>query len=60
MWDFDRVASSFGSSEWECLMCFLIEYKFMVCDDSKNVYGFYYYICEFVVEKMLCKFKDFV
>ena len=58
-WDFDRVASSLGSSEWECLMCPSTEHKFTVCDDSKNAHGSYYHIREPAVEKMLCKFKDF-
>lgn len=59
-WNFDRVASALGSAEWECLMCPSSKHKFIACDDEKNVHGSYYYIREPEVEKMQCKFKDFV
>lgn len=59
-WDFERVASALGASEWECLMCPSSKHKFLVCDASKNAHGSYYHIREPEVETMRCKFEDFV
>jgi hypothetical protein len=59
-WDFKRLAEMAGEGEWECYVCPSREHKFMVCDDDKNSHGSYYHVREPQVEKMQCKFKDFV
>jgi hypothetical protein len=59
-WDFKRLAEMAGEGVWECYVCPSREHKFMVCDDDKNSHGSYYHVREPQVEKMQCKFKDFV